>query len=125
MVYKVILTLSQAYGLAFKVELQLKEQIRIVTRENFADFAKLLHEKAKVNLSDMANIHPTMEEGILHSNHGPKKEDRRLKPVYYKKEKIEEVSKIVKSPKNEEAFETKIELTPKSQELPVSLEEKS
>ncbi|OWM75095.1 hypothetical protein CDL15_Pgr017221 [Punica granatum] len=122
--YKVISTLSKAYGLAFKVKLQLKEQIRIETQVNFADFAKLHHERAKINLSDMANIHPAMEEGIPHSSHGLEKGDKRLKPVDCKKWKIKEVPKIVESPKKEEALGAKIELTPESQELPISLEEK-
>ncbi|OWM64731.1 hypothetical protein CDL15_Pgr004674 [Punica granatum] len=119
--YKVISTLS--YDLA-KAELQLKEQIRNETQENFVDFAKFHHERANVNLSDTANIHPMMEEGILHNDHGPERKDERPKPIDCKEEKIEEVPKIVESPKKEKVFEAKIELTLESQELPISLEEK-
>ncbi|PKI66303.1 hypothetical protein CRG98_013265 [Punica granatum] len=69
------------------------------------------------------NMHAVMEEEISHSNHGHAKEDERLKPIDCEVEKIEEVSKIVESPKKE-AFEAKIELTPESQELPILLEKK-
>ncbi|PKI41403.1 hypothetical protein CRG98_038206 [Punica granatum] len=83
-----------------------------------------LKRRANVNLSDTANIHPMMEEGILHNDHGPERKDERPKPIDCKEEKIEEVPKIVESPKKEKVFEAKIELTLESQELPISLEEK-
>ncbi|PKI73063.1 hypothetical protein CRG98_006558 [Punica granatum] len=116
---KVISTLSEACNLAFKAELQFKEQIRTKTRANFANFAKLHHERAKVNLSDKANIHQAMEEKISNGNHGNEKENERSTPIDCKEKKIKEVSKIVESLKKEDAIEVKNELTLESHELPM------